>query len=177
MYLKETEVEEADWDVFSKIITDISIDLLMNHQATMDQYYENDETVIYINDLTLFPKHKFSTSSDDKFNNFYSEDYIESYTQLVTEGIIPFIELFLDKMPSNGSRREREMLSLISRKLKKSKEDKGNVFGLFKSSYMPSIKSKGHNFVNDSINGGKDENDSGKKNRKDRINILKTDIH
>lgn len=28
-YLKQSEIEESDWEIFSKIITDISIDLLM----------------------------------------------------------------------------------------------------------------------------------------------------
>ena len=94
----------------------------------------------------------------------------------MTEGIIPFIELFLIKMPSNGSRRERELLSQISRKLKKSKDSKGNVFGLFKSNYMPQIKSKGHEFVSNSLTNNSQDNVQGRRNRLERINILKKDI-
>lgn len=66
----------------------------------MEKYYENDEIILYINDLTLLPKMNFVTSSDAKFNSFYSADFIESYTALVRDGIIPFIELFLKKVPS-----------------------------------------------------------------------------
>lgn len=50
---------------------------------------------------------------------------------MITEGVIPFIEAYVEKMTDKGTRKDREMLASISRRLSKVRGSKNNVFGLF----------------------------------------------
>lgn len=55
VYLKEEDIEQADWEVFARIVTDICIDLLINHSLMISNYQENDEIMLFINTLPQFP--------------------------------------------------------------------------------------------------------------------------
>lgn len=51
VYLKEDDIEQADWEVFARIVTDICIDLLINHSIMITNYRENDEIMLFVNNL------------------------------------------------------------------------------------------------------------------------------
>jgi len=67
VYLKEQEVEQADWEVFASIIGDICIDLLINHSIMITNYRENDETILFVNNLPEFPVLQFFKTNQSAF--------------------------------------------------------------------------------------------------------------
>lgn len=74
---------------------------------------------------------QFLKTNQASFQQFYSEDYLESYNRMIIEGVVPFIEAYVEKMSTKGTRKDREMLATISRRLSKVRGEKNNIFGLF----------------------------------------------
>lgn len=68
---------------------------------------------------------------------------------MIVEGVIPFIEAYVEKMTAKGTRKDREMLATIGRRLSKVRGEKNNVFGLFQGSFKNQISNFGQNFLSE----------------------------
>lgn len=174
VYLDSGEVEENDWDIMKQIILDIALESLHTYKSKIEQYHRKGKSILMVEDKPLFPNIYFDRNTNARFDHFSSIDYIDSLAECVIEGIIPFIESFLIKMPNTGSRYEKETLSNIARNIKKGKDEKkGRVLSMFKSNYMGQVKSRGHSFIDDNYN---DNDEAAQKSKIERIKILKKEI-
>lgn len=105
--------------------------------------------------LPLLSEIIFLNRTTDKFDQIYSEEYSESVTRYILDGVIPFIEKFINLLPNTGSKNEREVMSSIQKKLK----DQGsgsrlNAFAIFKRDYMHHIKQNGADFAEKNAENG-----------------------
>jgi hypothetical protein len=171
VYLQNS-VEESDWDILTEIALS-QAESIMEFEKTVREYEEKDEKVLYIDDHCLFPNAMFVKNSNSKYNHFQSEEYIESISRCMIDGLIPFLERFVEMMPNTGTRQEREILSRIQKQLRSSKsKDKLNAFDIFKRDYMQHVKANGVDFVENAF-----ENDKAiTKSKIERNNILKKEI-
>ena len=171
-YLAE-DIEEAEWDVLAMIaseeaqkLTEI-VDMLLRYEA-------QDDRVIFVDKLPVLSEVIFLNNTSDKFDQIYSEEYSESVSRYILDGVIPFLEKFITMLPNTGSKNEREIMSGIQKRLK----DHGsgsrlNAFAIFKRDYMHHIKQNGADFAEKNA-----ENDVLiSKSKIERNELMKTQIY
>lgn len=173
VYLDSGDIEENDWDIMKNIILEVTLEILHTYQEKIEAYHNKGKTIIMVDEKPLLPHIHFSTNTSVFFDNFITIDYIDGLAECVVQGIIPFIETFLRKMPNTGSRYEQETLSIIARNIRGKMEKRGRVLSMFKNNYMDQVRAIGHGFVDDNYDGN---DEAAQKSKIDRIKSLKKEI-
>jgi len=135
------------------------------------RYEAQDEKVIFIDKSPLLSSVIFLHNTNEKFDQIYSEEYSESVSRYLLDGVIPFLEKFINMLPNTGSKNEREIMSEIQKKLKdQGSGSRMNAFAIFKRDYMHHIKQNGADFAEK----GSDNGNLIAKSKIERNELMKT---